>query len=648
MLQNPRLAQRVFRILSVCLLVLLPILSQQYGQNGDEDVEAQYGQDIWNFYAHGDKQALDYDTQLHPEYGTNITGMHFYGGMFNLLAETVHQVFPSWHIMEVRHFFSALFGALLMIFTGLLLYRISKGNWWLAILGMLFMVFSPRLFGESMNNGKDIPFAAGMLIAIYYFYCFLQTLETKRASWLNATGIMVGSLITFGMRPAGGLLLVAYIGLFTLIWLAVHKERRIMLIENKYRILKRSLLQLVLAFGIAYALCLFTWPFGLSAPIKNLFAALSEMSNRSVIIRTLYDGIYYASNDTPWHYHFKWITITTPIIIIVTFFLFFPLFFKAIKTYGLLEVFILVFAALFPLLYIIYKGSTNYDSWRHVFFVYPFWVIMAALSVDMISRFLKDKLKWIPMTAAFVGLLPAVAWTFKSHPHQYVYFNAFTGGPAGAFGYYDLDYYLVSGKASAEWIIENVPKPPAGERVRVWTNMEGMDTYFRNDTSWIYSRYARYYERSQHDWDYYITYGRFVSVWQLQNGKWPPAHVVHAIEVDGVPIGVVLKRSSKASYHAYEALQKNDFETAVGLYAEYLKTDTTDETVYVNYAIALASVGRLPEAVQAMEHATRLDGSRADFYQILAQIYQGMGDQQKAQQAMMRGQSMMAQEQLAQ
>ncbi len=639
--------KRIFWALCIATLIIMPLVSNQFGQCGDEDVEIQYGIDIFNYFAYGDQQAIDYDKQSHSKFGANIRGMQFYGGMFDLLTETVHRAIPSWHIVDVRHFFSAIFGVLLFMFTGLLAYRLANKKWWIAVLSFVFMLFSPRIFGESMNNGKDIPFAMGMTMGIYYLVRILQDFDTRKNLWRETALFGLGWGIVFGMRSAGGLLFIAYAGVIVVAYLVLNTSRRKLLIENNYKLFKKVALSILVGLAGGYILGLLTWPFGLQAPISNFFVAFKEMANREVNIRVLFDGVYYSSMDMPWYYEFQWIFISNPIIIMVLACLFVPLLPKALKQYGIFTIFLLFFCALFPILYIIYKKSTVYDTWRHVFFVYPFFVMMAVFSVDILGTMLKNKWKWVPLAVAFVGLLPVMAWTIKSHPHQYVYFNSFVGGPAGAFGRYDLDYYLVSGKASAAWILKNVPRPANGQKLRVLTNMEGMDTYFRKDTSWIFSQYARYYERNQQDWDYYITYGRFVSVWQLQNGKWPPANVVYSTEVDGVPIGVVIKRSSKASFYAYTALQKQDFNTAIQQYAEFLKTDSSDEMVYSNYAIALASVGRLQEAEAALVKATQLDASRPDFYQILAQVYQGMGDRNKAQQAMMQAQSIMAQEEMA-
>jgi len=623
----------------------MPSISHDFGQNGDEDVEAQYGQDIFNYYARGDQQALDYDTHLHPVFSTNISGMQFYGGMFNLMTESVHQIFPSWQIMDVRHFFAALLGALLMIFTGLLAYRVSNKKWWIAVLGLGFMIFSPRIFGESMNNGKDIPFATGMVIAIYYFVRLMQDLGLPgKSSWKTTMGIALGIFITFGMRPAGGLLLIAYLGLYLLVYIFFNKEIKSALWGNKYSLLKRTILQLITAFLIGYGLALFTWPYGLVSPIKHLFSSLAEMANRSIIIMTLYDGITYPSHRTPWHYNFKWILITTPLIIVLFLGLFLVLFPKANKSYGSTTIFILLFAAVFPLLYIIIKQSPNFDSWRHIFFVYPYWVVMAALGVDMATKFFREKLKWVPLAAAGLGLLPAMAWTVRSHPFQYVYFNQFVGGLPGAFGKYDIDYYQVTNKKMMNWVSDNVPKSKDGKKIIVRSNLDGLDTYLQKDSTWMTASYGRFYERNEQDWDYFITYGRFISPYQLQNGKWPPANVVYSVKIDGVPLGVVIKRGSKDDSIAYQALNNENFETAILKYESYLKTDSTDEMVYFNYGLALASVDSFGNAIHSLKKAILLDASRPEFFQLLAILYKEQGDMEQAQNAYIQYENMVAEE----
>ena len=211
-------------------------------------------------------------------------------------------------------------------------------------------------------------------------------------------------------------------------------------------------------------------------------------------------------------------------------------------------------------------------------------------------------------------------------------FNALTGGVKGAFGYYDLDYYQNTNRQACDWIEKNV-KPIPGKKIVVMSNMSGLDKFLAKDSSWITYGYVRHNERSEKDWDYYIDYPRFLAAEQLQNDKWPPQNTVHVISVRGVPLNAIIQRKSKASIAAYEALQKKDFATAIQLYQQYLLTDTTDENVYANYGIALASIGQLDAAIAALTKATEINPGQSQFFGLLAQLYGAKGDQQHAQQA---------------
>jgi tetratricopeptide (TPR) repeat protein len=301
-----------------------------------------------------------------------------------------------------------------------------------------------------------------------------------------------------------------------------------------------------------------------------------------------------------------------------------------------------------------YKHSTVYDTWRHVFFVYPFWAVAAAIGWDTLSTFIKDeKKKWIPVAIAFAGLLPTVIWTIHSHPNQYTYFNQFSmfdrmalknsdqekyadlevmGGMKGAYGFYDIDYYQNSGRQAAEWILKNV-KPILGRKILVRSNMGGFDKYFANDTSWIMNDYGRYGERHWKDWDYYVAYPRYISTELMQHNKWNLQNTIHAVTLDGVPLCVVLKRTSYAGTAANDAYIKKDYATAAQKYAEYIAQDTTDEFAYLTYGVALANIGQVDAAITQVNKAIKLDPSRPDFYDILSQLYMSTGNQQAAQQA---------------
>lgn len=635
--QDNNLWRKIFLIACILIVIIMPLLSKDYGQSGDEWLEMEYGRDIYNYFFEGDKQALDYSSK-----STQYQGMQLYGGLFNYYTEIIHRMMPGIPVQHVKHFFNSLTGAILMIFTGLLAFRLSK-KWSVAVIALLFIFFSPRIFGESMNNPKDIPHAMGFMIGIYGLVALLQ--DYPRKLWRNVMILAVGFGITFGQRPAGGMLQGCYIVLFIAVYYYTNNAFKETLLADNKKLLKKLVLALVAALVIGYIIGLSAWPYGIESPIAHPLESLKAMTNRDIIIRVLFEGEYWYNNNLPWYYEFKWISISNPLAVIAGVLLFLVLVFKAIKSYGVFAVVVVLFGAFFPLLYMIYKESTVYDTWRHVFFVYGFWVVMAALGWDLLTTFISNvKYRQLVPIVAILALTPAIAWTVRSHPNQYVYFNELQGGPAGAVGYYDLDYYQNTGKQAADWIIKNV-KPTPGKKIHTVSNMLGFDKYYAKDTSWLSELYGRYNERHHLEWDYYITYGRFIPPAQLQNGKWPPANVVHVIEEDGAVLAAIIQRKSRAGIAAYDSLQKNNFPAAARLYEEYLKTDNTDENVYLNYAIALASMGNLDGAVAALNNAIQLDPGNAQFYDILSKIHQSRGDMAGAQAAKNTANAIMMEEQ---
>ena len=51
-----------------------------------------------------------------------------------------------------------------------------------------------------------------------------------------------------------------------------------------------------------------------------------------------------------------------------------------------------------------------------------------------------------------LGLLEPAVFMWRNHPNQCVYFNAFAGGPRGAFGRYELDYWGNSARQAIDWL----------------------------------------------------------------------------------------------------------------------------------------------------------------------------------------------------
>lgn len=611
----------------------MPIMGPQYGQNGDEDIEMIYGQDIYKYFTEGDMQSTNYDNH---RLGMHINGSHFYGSLVPFLSETTHQMFPQFDRVQCRHFYSSLFGALMMVFTGLFAYRLTGRNWLMGLLGLVFIIFSPRLFGESMHNAKDIPYATSVVMSLYFLTTLLLGIkESKERKYLilQMVGLTLGLMISFGARSGGALLVVAFMIGTIVAYLLFESgfKKQFLNKSNSLFYIFGILASVVLGYGLA----VLTWPYGLQGPIKALITSFEEMANRNVDIRVLFDGKYYMNKDMPWYYGIKWIYISSPIIVLVLFsaFVFYSIF-VFIKNKNV-KPFLITFYALAPLAFIVLRNSTIFDTWRHLLFVFPFWVIGAVIFLHyFIEKLSSKKATILAFTLSLCALLPEIIWVFTTTPYQYIYFNAFVGGINGANGKYDLDYYQTTNREMGRWLKNNAVRKTDGTKVKVFTNMDGnyAHEYMAEDTSWAFVDYKRYYERSTADYDYYLTYNRFLEINHLKNKQFPPCNAVHTIELRGVPIAAILKRTDNSAFLAFQALNQNEFEKAVELYEKAFSQDgQCDGHEVFYYALALAQSNRVPDAISAMNKAIILDNGRPEFFELLAQLYAAVGDQANAQ-----------------
>jgi len=215
----------------------------------------------------------------------------YYGGMFDYFAARLHSWFPSWDVYDLRHLFNSFVGFLLILFTGLLARQVS-GSWRAGFFGLIFIVLAPRIFGHAMNNPKDIPFAAAYVFTLLYMLRFMEQLP--RPSKKTILLLIVGIASAINVR-VGGILLIAYFGLFTILSFLLKNDLR-PLLKNTKVVSRTFLTGLFVVIGGYFAGMLY-WPYAQEAPLSNPFKALSEMSNFSTSIRMLFNGEHLWSDE---------------------------------------------------------------------------------------------------------------------------------------------------------------------------------------------------------------------------------------------------------------------------------------------------------------------------------------------------------------
>ena len=543
------LFRKLFLGISVALFILMPLLSFNYGITGDELVHKTNGENVLKYLASGGKDT----TYRHYK------NLYLYGGLFDGSAAFIYENFGG-DPYQVRHFLNALCGAALMITTGLLAREIAA-SWLLALITLLFTLLSPRLFGDSMNNPKDIPFALAYAMSI------LGIIRLNRFfpkwDWRSAIFLLLAFIIAINIR-IGGILLIVYFGLYTLF--NIFLKRKELSKGEGYSGVRLLLMSAGLGI-VGFFLGIIFFPYAHSAPIANSLNALKEMENFQTAIRMLFEGRALWSDEIPWYYIPKWLSIALPLFILAGIVLLIAFFRRVLNNTRRLPLLFVLFVALFPVLYAIYKHSALYDGIRHFLFIMPVITVLAALGWAAAGfKYKESKFKWIiPAVLAVLMFLP-LRFMLANHPNQYIYFNELVGGIKGAHGYYETDYWMNSIKPLSEWIINNDPRIKAGQPVTVVTNsIDPAAYYFKKLAPKVDVKYASFKDRYKYKADYYLSIPRFVDKDLLRNGAWPPADAVKTITVDGVPVGAVSAYRDTAMYALMQAVKKKDIHTAESL-----------------------------------------------------------------------------------
>ncbi len=534
--------KRLFFVLSGAMLSIMAVASFGYGITWDEFIQSHYGKLVLRYLATG---GADRTCLVFP------TSMYLYGGFFDSLAVLVYGLFSGKlhgmifydvqqnffqdaqlpYYFETRHLLNALFGFLTLFYTGLTA-RELKG-WKTASLAIVMLFFSPRFFGNAMNNPKDIPFAAAAAVSLYFMVRYIQEMPEPRLTTRIALAAGIAAAINI---KVGGVLFIGYFFLFTLsAWICART------LGQKSKAPFKLLQDLLLISGIAYLGGLLFWPYGQINPWINPFKALSVFSSfEDARGKMLFEGAQIFQSQAPWYYIPKWILISSPFFLLSGL-CFFLLAAKSVaKNCSVKILAILLFAGFFPIAYAIVRKSVVYDSWRHFLFVYPALIILAAAAWEQAFAFAQTHAHKIIVGLFFAfQFLDPLHWVLANHPNEYVYFNPAVGGLQGAFGRYETDYWGNCLRPAAEWLshyyLAQRPTKPA--RINADGDIMASSYYLAR-------RLGSFFLPAKNEpasWDYRLALSRGLSPEELLGGQWPPPGTIHEIKAGNVTLCAVVK-----------------------------------------------------------------------------------------------------------
>lgn len=601
----------VFMFVLLTALITMLYTSKDYNVTWDEETNQESAELIYNYLT-----TFGNDTAMFnfAEGRNRYTNQH-YGMSFDVFAVAVQKwvlrVNPQANIYLIRHVLNALVGFLILLFVGLLAWRWAGPG--AGVLAVVILYFSPSFFGHSFNNPKDIPFAFGFVMGVYYLSRVIM--EWPKPRMQSRIMLSVGLGYCLSIR-AGGLLLFAFVVLFLgILWLTRLKQSRSLIPYLRYGLP-------VLILG--YLLGIMFWPYALRQPLTGPFKALQEFENFShLTYYELYDGVRMYLK--PWHYIPKYIAITAPWISIVgiplALFMLWRNRLKGLNTMQIAMTF-LVFSSVFPVAYTIYKGSYLYNGWRHMLFVYPGLVVLAVWGwSQLMSVFQARGWKLSVLFLALFLLAPTAIWSVRNHPYQYMYFNEMVGGIKGAQGKYELDYWNQTPRAAMEWIAQNKPELFKGKTpVKSNNPVETLKTFVPGSDSMMY-RWTREYEWTKTDWEYAIFTHRTLNYNQIVGGYWPPAGTLYTVDVAGVPVCAVIERPSMYGWKGHAALEAKNLDSAVYYFNKALELEPLEEEYYRGLGSAYRMKGRFADAAAAYNKALEIRDGNYEAYFALGDIY---------------------------
>lgn len=377
-----------------------------------------------------------------------------YGTAFQLPVAFLERVFKlnvERDIFLFRHLltFIVCFGGVIAFFK---LVERRFSDWRIGLFGALWLILSPRLFGDFFYNGKDAVFLAVFVVATNTAVAFLMRPTLKRAAWHA-----LACALAIDVRIMGIIIPAATLGI--LLVKAVKGEVR----------WRQAGPALALYLGLTCALIIAFWPFLWPAPWEHFRLAFENMSKFRWTGYVLYRGELILSTDLPWHYAPVWVGITTPLLYLACF---------VVGVGGILRQLVrrhwhlwqgdkewqdLLFLALFvgPIAAIIILQSVLYDGWRQLYFVYPAFLLVALRGWMLLwhwrSAGASTRWKGVVCAATLIALIHIAVVMIRAYPLQNVYFNSLAGRNVKE--QFEVDYWGLSNLRSLQFVANHDSRP---------------------------------------------------------------------------------------------------------------------------------------------------------------------------------------------
>ena len=360
--------------------------------------------------------------------------------MILIVVERLLRISEPMQIYQTRTFINFLVFMIGTISIYFMAYRrLSSRN--LAILASLIFVLSPRIFAAGFYSPSDMVFTSFFALGVNLSIRYLNN-----PTWHSA--ILAG----FSCGFATDIRLLGII-IFPIITILYFTEK---IFGSPVKISRFKHLGSYLGSGFISIYLFF--PFLWADPFNRFIEVFNSLSRYNWQGRNLYFGELISANDLPWHYIPVWILITTPLFYLFLFSVGVVKIvynFTRVKslTFAVIQDLIFLGIVFLPILTVIVLNSTLYDTWRHLFFIYPFIVIVATIgwSYSFKRKFVNVNLNTFKVIITSTVLISIASWMITNNPNQNLYFNSLAG-KSNLQQNWEMDYLGLSNKEGLRYL----------------------------------------------------------------------------------------------------------------------------------------------------------------------------------------------------
>jgi hypothetical protein len=251
-----------------------------------------------------------------------------------------------------------------------------------------------------------------------------------------------------------GIMLAAFV--FGFLFLDFMADRK-----NKELLKRIGISTAVFSVGFLFALYI-SWPYLWKHPIGNFVESFTVLAHYKYDAQVLFGGSNVPTINLPWIYFPTWFLISNPVLWLVAGCAgLVALTLEILKKPSLyikntpernLLLYLLCFWV--PIVMVIGMNSVIYDDWRHLYFVYPPFILIAVYFVNRVVLRLKGNLKYAVYGVCGLQIALVALFMVQNHPFHQVYFNELVSHePEYLRENYELEYWGAGFKQGLDHIL---------------------------------------------------------------------------------------------------------------------------------------------------------------------------------------------------